>query len=261
MHVTMTKILAFLLPFASPLPSLAAEVMAQTPRAGSISGTISYPSEWIPPLRIYALTEGGRAHFAVTTTENQNRFTIQGIPAGKYFVVAYPISKADAPLEAGAWTQFVQCGMTTQCHDHSLIPVAVTAGKTATGVKVEDWDAPPGTFPPEPISDLQHAAVSADCGKAGSRLEEDSCNVKAYEVADKALNKEYQRVMTTLESQGLPACKERLRAAQRAWIKFRDEHCHYEGTTGYTGRWAVCMKEATELRTDYLKQQSPDWCH
>jgi hypothetical protein len=39
--------------------------------------------------------------------------------------------------------------MTAQCLQHDLLPVSVTAGKTTTGIRIEDWYASPGSFPAE----------------------------------------------------------------------------------------------------------------
>lgn len=118
------------------------------PTTGSIAGTLGFPSETIPPLTVYAIAvKDSSKYYFVTTAENQTQFTLDGLEAGDYFVVAYV---QGAPSLAGAWSQFVPCGLSANCSDHSLIPVTVEAGKTTQGIEVKDWYAPPGTFPKQP---------------------------------------------------------------------------------------------------------------
>lgn len=229
------------------------------PQRGSISGVVGFPGEEIPALRIYAIAADGKTHYSVTLDRKQPRFSIKDLPPGNYFVVAYPVNKSDTPAEAGGWTRFVQCGMTVKCKDHSLVPVTVTAGGTATGVNVADWYAQAGILPPEPTRASTQSAPAGDCSARGSQIEEDACNLKAYEAANKILNQEYQRLMVDLAK--APACRNQLRDAQRAWIRFRDEHCRYEGGVGPKGRTTQCLRELVVQRADYLKRQAPDLCN
>lgn len=116
--------------------------------AGSITGTLGYPSDAIPPLLVYAfLNEDHSKYQKVETGKNQSKFTISNLAPGAYVVVAYP--KTNDPLQGG-YSQAVPCGLLASCKDHSLIPVTVEAGKVATGVKVTDWYAPENSFPPKP---------------------------------------------------------------------------------------------------------------
>jgi hypothetical protein len=121
-------------------------------RAGSgtgvIEGTIGYPSEELPAMRVYAVPlEGGLARW-VETIRGTSRFAIPDLPPGGYHVIAFPADEGDVGM-AGGWTNFVICGMTAQCLQHDLLPVSVTAGKATTGIRIEDWYASPGSFPAE----------------------------------------------------------------------------------------------------------------
>jgi uncharacterized protein YecT (DUF1311 family) len=223
---------------------------------GSIAGTVGFPGEEVPALRIYAIAVEGGAHYSVTSARKQTRFVLKSVPAGRYFVVAYPVARGESPAGAGGWTRFVPCGMSVQCKDHSLIPVIVTAGKTTTGVEVSDWYAPAGSLPPEPTRPAAKPAPAVDCAAQGSQVGEDACNLKAYQDADVVLNREYQRLMLDLAK--APRCRNQLRDAQRAWIRFRDEQCNYEGAIGAKGRTTQCLREFTTQRADYLTRQAPD---
>ncbi len=141
-------------------PGSTAEPAPGVPLNGTITGKLSYPSEFIPPLRVatFSLTDG-KAYF-VDTAKNQPEYSIE-VPAGTYYVVSYPhegtagttghvdsYTPGGGPF-AGGYTQMVPCGLAVGCDDHTLLPVAVTAGQTVAA-DPGDWYAPEGTFPPMP---------------------------------------------------------------------------------------------------------------
>jgi len=114
---------------------------------GSISGHLSFPSDFIPPLRVVAFDGVNTSiYYYVDTALNQIDYTITGLPAGVYHIVSYP-----RPGASGAgYTQMVPCGLAYGCNDHSLIDVIVTAGQTTSGIDPGDWYADEGAFPPMP---------------------------------------------------------------------------------------------------------------
>ena len=118
-----------------------------TPVPGSISGTLSYPSEFIPPLRVVAFNANGFNYRYVDTMLNQGAFQITGLAPGTYHVVAYVI---DGTL-AGGYTQAVPCGLAFECADHTLLDVIVISGKDTPDILPADWYAPEGFFPPMPL--------------------------------------------------------------------------------------------------------------
>ena len=144
----------------STTPTVPPEPSPAPPSNGTITGRLSYPSEFIPPLRVvaFSLTDG-RAYF-VDTAENQLEYSIE-VPAGTYHVVSYlhegvagntgqvdSYTPGGGPF-AGGYTQMVPCGLSVDCNDHTLLAVTVAAGETATA-DPGDWYAPEGTFPPMP---------------------------------------------------------------------------------------------------------------
>jgi hypothetical protein len=116
------------------------------PETGSIAGALSYPSNFIPPMEILAFTSDMGGFYMTTTAENSFTYQINDLPAGQYFVVAYPQFEGFEDL-AGGYSQAVPCGLTVDCTDHSLIAVTVVGGQVTAGVDPVDWYAPPGTFP------------------------------------------------------------------------------------------------------------------
>lgn len=130
--------------------TLSTTPMSSFPDMGTISGTLMYPAEGIPPLRIAAfeVTTGEVSY--MDTAANQNTYTF-GLPVGSYHVVAYTHGGGGFPDGLpGGYTQAVPCGLSASCTDHSLITVTVTAGATTSGVDPNDYYAPDGSFPPMP---------------------------------------------------------------------------------------------------------------
>ena len=118
------------------------------PATGGISGQLSYPSDFIPPLRVVAFdAKNILTYYYVDTALNQFEYTITGLPAGVYHIVSYKIGSE--PL-AGGYTQSVPCGLAYGCDDHTLMDVTVTAGQTTTNINPGDWYAAAGAFPPMP---------------------------------------------------------------------------------------------------------------
>ncbi len=141
-------------PSSPPSSVTSASALPATPAAsalatGAISGTLGYPAGSQPAMVVYAVRMDTNLfhYYSVRAGENQGSFTIGGLPPGVYSVVAYLESD---PARAGAYTQFVLCGLAATCSDHSLVSITVRAAETVQGVKVLDWYAPPGTFPPKP---------------------------------------------------------------------------------------------------------------
>jgi len=128
---------------STPIPSF---TVTPTVEPGSISGRLSYPSEFIPPQRVVAFQVNGYNYRYVDTMQNQNIYHITGLAPGIYHVVAYILGGG----LAGGYTQAVPCGLSVGCVDHSLIDVTVEAGKDTPYINPGDWYAPEGSFPPMP---------------------------------------------------------------------------------------------------------------
>lgn len=129
-------------------PLSAADTAAMPGNTGRIAGTLGYPSDAIPPMIVVAFQSDNLSRYQkIETAPNQSAFALSNLLPGAYVVVAYP--KGDGSLQGG-YSKAVPCGLKAGCSDHSLIPVTVEAGKTASGVEVKDWYAPENAFPPKP---------------------------------------------------------------------------------------------------------------
>ncbi len=113
---------------------------------GTVTGSLSYPSEGIPPLLVVAFNALSLDPAAsVDTVAGQSSYSIP-LPDGVYLIVAYTL---DGQL-AGGYTAAVLCGLSVDCTDHELIPVPVAGGMAVDEVDPGDWYAPEGAFPPAP---------------------------------------------------------------------------------------------------------------
>ena len=132
-------------------------IPTQTPQGGlvgGIAGTLSYPSEGIPPLAVVAFRVGGGPgdYYHVFTQLNQSAYQIDNLPPGNYTVVAYTLGGGGFPAGlAGGFTQYVLCGMQPPCSNHALAEATVTAGQVTQNINPSDWYAPQGTYPAYPI--------------------------------------------------------------------------------------------------------------
>src|ERR1700733_12753974 len=93
--------------------------------AGTIAGTVSFPSQVVPSMTVYASDlDSPRIHTA-QLARGQVNFSVE-VPPGRYVVFLAP-NEPGAPDVYGA------------CEDHALIPVAVTAKVPHAAVTIDDW--------------------------------------------------------------------------------------------------------------------------
>ncbi|MHC1784164.1 MAG: hypothetical protein AB9891_15665 [Anaerolineaceae bacterium] len=131
-------------------PQIEPTVMEAVVETGAIAGNLNYPSEGIPPLRVVAYRVDSDDWYAVEVTQG-DQFIIKDLPPGDYFVVAYLLEKNPGRGDfAGGYSNFVTCGLSVECEDHSLIPVKVEPGKTTPGILPGDWYTPENFFPQDP---------------------------------------------------------------------------------------------------------------
>lgn len=121
--------------------------------AGAITGRVSYPSEFLPPEAVYAITTDGRSYYRSETAYAQWTYTIAGVAPGDYVVYAdsrmardpdptQPVDRFDA-----AYSRAVACGLSVDCPDHTAVVIHVSPGTTTPGVDVFDWYTDPSTMP------------------------------------------------------------------------------------------------------------------
>lgn len=127
---------------------------------GTITGNLSYPSEFIPAMRVAAFSLTNGTVYFLDTDKGQGVYSIN-VPPGTYYVVSYTYQgvpgntgQADSYTlgggsYAGGYTKMVPCGLSVGCDDHALLPVIVEGGQTVIA-DPGDWYAPEGAFPMMP---------------------------------------------------------------------------------------------------------------
>lgn len=113
---------------------------------GSISGQLSYPSEYLPPMDVALIRVDDGGWLCERTDGSGDSYRIANVPPGRYHVIAYEVESG----LAGAYSEFVRCGLSASCTDHSLVEVEVLPGRESSGIDPSDWYAPEDAFPPNP---------------------------------------------------------------------------------------------------------------
>ena len=161
---------------SSPAPTPSPSPTALSPVGGTITGRVGYPSDFVPPVTVYAIsTTDSRVWYSVDFAGYGNpprptlppgaaeaTYTLSGVAPGTYWVVAY---RNDGQLpDPGYYSRVPDClrarpsvgGQSAgPCPDVTLIPATVTAGQTLRGIDVVTWfpapsDQPSPTVPPRP---------------------------------------------------------------------------------------------------------------
>jgi uncharacterized protein YecT (DUF1311 family) len=106
-----------------------------------------------------------------------------------------------------------------------------------------------------------------DCARANSTVEMNYCAERDFAEADRLLNEAYSRALAQIAASDNPApyapaaWEKEFRAAQRAWITFRDADCkgvvpmEWSGGTGTSAAVLGCMIELTKARANDLAER------
>ena len=97
-------------------------------------------------------------------------------------------------------------------------------------------------------------AFAVDCNDAISNYDMKICESQRLDAEDKRLNELYSKLVKKNDKQG----QQKLKAAQRAWIAYRDAECDYaaDSMRGGTGEGLIavgCLANETKRRADELQ--------
>ena len=107
------------------------------------------------------------------------------------------------------------------------------------------------------------AAQPLDCGNAVTQADMNECAARSSRDADAELNRLWPQVVRQMQTSDREGSsngegERRLRAAQRAWIAFRDAQCQLEGVEALGGSMESmlvygCVAQMTERRVNELR--------
>lgn len=96
------------------------------------------------------------------------------------------------------------------------------------------------------------------CDAAATQLDLNQCYGQQFKNADAHLNKIYSSLVKQLQSVKNGTAVQKLQAAEKAWIRYRDLHCEaarfeFEGGSMSPMVWAQCMAMTTQHRIEEIK--------
>jgi uncharacterized protein YecT (DUF1311 family) len=106
------------------------------------------------------------------------------------------------------------------------------------------------------------AAQPLDCTNAETQADMNECAARSARDSDAALNRIYPQIMRQVQAAdrdaGNKEGEQRLRAAQRAWVAFRDAQCQLAGWEALGGSMesllvSGCIAEMTDRRVSELQ--------
>lgn len=128
-------------------PSQTATPTATPPPAyGFIEGSMAYPSDGIPGVMV-ACAENAQTRETVCSEKRKDweegvRYSLR-LPPGRYYVYATLLpgddSVGDLTGKRAYYTDYMKCGMGSNCSSHLRIVIELAPGATLSGVIVGDW--------------------------------------------------------------------------------------------------------------------------
>lgn len=105
-----------------------------------------------------------------------------------------------------------------------------------------------------PLAKPEGVTLADACADASTQALMNQCAAEDYAAADGELNRIYGKAIQSVSGDD----EQRLRAAQRRWIPFRDAQCEseaaeLEGGSLYTTVLNACLADLTRQRTEELR--------
>jgi hypothetical protein len=108
--------------------------------AGTIAGTVTFPTRFVPSMTVYVSDLDTSRVRSVQLARGQANFSV-AVPSGRYLVFLAP-NEPGAPNIYGAYTRYSLCAphdADGACADHALVSVAVTTKAPHASVTIDDW--------------------------------------------------------------------------------------------------------------------------
>lgn len=166
-------------PSASSSPARTTSLPNASGPTGTITGRLGYPSDFVPPLTVYAISVSDpNVWFSTSTPRFGNplssvppgptwppsgpgTYLITGVAPGTYYVIAYRNDDTPQSSFPGAYTERARKCLSSDpntpspppgpcSNDQTLVQVTVRAGDALRYIDIVDWIFQSGTYPPRP---------------------------------------------------------------------------------------------------------------
>ena len=132
-----------------PAETYAVEETDSQAHWGTITGSLGYPSESIPPMGVCAEAVEGIDQYCTYKIIEGERFTYGygyelTVPPDDYYVFAHLITKGNEQIgytdeDKAYYSDFVACGLSVECSSHEPIAVSIGRNDNAQGIDPIDW--------------------------------------------------------------------------------------------------------------------------
>ncbi|MFA5134514.1 MAG: hypothetical protein WC505_01865 [Patescibacteria group bacterium] len=132
-----------------PADTYAVQEIDGTAHWGSISGSVSYPSEMLPFMGICAETVDGADQYCtyelVPDGSSLSGYGYElAVPPDEYYVFAHEVAAGNESVGyvdeyRAYYSEFVTCGLEYTCPSHKPIPVEVARNQYLQGIDPTDW--------------------------------------------------------------------------------------------------------------------------
>jgi uncharacterized protein YecT (DUF1311 family) len=107
-----------------------------------------------------------------------------------------------------------------------------------------------------PAAAAEQGEIKVSCDDPQTQYEINVCAQRQFKAADAELNRAYNQLASKLEG----GAREKLKAAELSWLKYRDDNCEYEtflyaGGTMRPAVYSSCLERMTKARTAELRGQ------
>jgi hypothetical protein len=116
-----------------------------TIKQGTVKGKLCFPSYYIPEMTVYLKNVHSNEVIKLEIQEDQRIFEFKNVLIGKYVAYAYTLleimsdESGNSGKGSGGYTQMVNCGLSIDCIDHSLIEFDVKPNQIIQGIEICDW--------------------------------------------------------------------------------------------------------------------------
>ncbi len=113
-----------------------AQTTSGTNNPATVSGSTCYPSEYIPPLTVYARDVKTNRTYSVELKEDETSYKIKIPEEGEFLFFSWTNEKESW---GAIYSKAVPCGLSDTCTDHTPILVPIKLGENISKIDICDY--------------------------------------------------------------------------------------------------------------------------